>query len=201
MNKELQPLEDQFVTEVTTLIQQAKQHAAVAVNSELTLLYWQVGQRINQEVLGGKRADYGKQVIANLSLLLNAQFGRGWSKRNLEQMVRFAENFPEFTIAQTLSAQLSWSHFIILSGVEDPTKRDFYTTMAIQERWSTRTLDERIGALLFERTAISKKPDETIVAELTQLRDSGQYNQDLLLKDPYVLDFLELNDRYLEIET
>jgi predicted nuclease of restriction endonuclease-like (RecB) superfamily len=99
---------------------------------------------------------------------------------------------------QTLSAQLTWSHFVILSAIDDPIKRDFYTTLTIQERWSTRTLDERIGALLFERTAISKKPDDTIVAELTQLRESGQYNQDLLLKDPYVLDFLELNDRYLE---
>lgn len=77
MSKELQPLEDQFVTEVTALIQQAKQRAAVAVNSELTLLYWQVGQRIHQEVLGGKRAGYGKQIITTLSQFLNAQFGRG----------------------------------------------------------------------------------------------------------------------------
>ncbi|PWQ92644.1 PDDEXK nuclease domain-containing protein [Leucothrix pacifica] len=198
MSKELQPLENQFVTDVKALIQQAKQRVAVSVNSELTLLYWRVGQRINQELLCGKRAGYGKRVIVNLSKVLKVQFGRGWSQRNLEQMVKFAEIFPDFEIAQTLSAQLSWSHFVLLCGVDDPIKRDFYTTMAIQERWSTRTLDERIGALLFERTAISKKPDETIVAELTQLRDSGQYNQDLLLKDPYVLDFLELNDRYLE---
>lgn len=198
MSKELQLGDNQFIAEVTTLIEQAKQRVAVTVNSELTLLYWKVGQRINQEVLGGERADYGKQVIATLSKLLNAQFGRGWSKRNLEQMVRFSETFSDFEITQTLSAQLSWSHFVVLCGVDDPIKREFYTTMSIQERWSTRTLDERIGALLFERTAISKKPDETIVAELTQLRDSGQYNQDLLLKDPYVLDFLDLNDRYLE---
>ena len=198
MSKKLQPLENQFITEVTTLIQQAKQRAAVAVNSELTLLYWQVGQRIHQEVIDGKRADYGKHVIATLSQLLNAQYGRGWSKRNLAQMVKFAEIFPDVTIVQTLSAQLSWSHFILLCSMGDPIKREFYATIAIQERWSTRTLDERIGALLYERTAISKKPDETIVAELSQLRDSGQYNQDLLLKDPYILDFLELNDRYLE---
>lgn len=198
MSYDLKSVENQFVTDVTTLIHQAKQRAAVAVNSELTLLYWQVGQRINQYVLGGERADYGKQVVATLSKALTAQFGRGWSQRNIEQMVRFADVYPDFTIAQTLSAQLSWSHFVVLSSIDEPVKRDFYMTMAIQERWSTRTLDERIGALLFERTAISKKPDETIVAELTQLRESGQYNQDLLLKDPYILDFLELNDRYLE---
>lgn len=187
-----------LLSEVTNLVHRAKQRAAVAVNSEITLLYWQVGHRIHQEVLGGGRADYGQQVIANLSKTLTVQFGRGWSKRNLSQMVKFYEVFPDSHIVQTLSAQLSWSHFVLLTGVEESIKRDFYTTMAIQERWSTRTLDQRIGALLFERTAISKKPDETIQAELTLLRESGHYNQDLLLKDPYVLDFLELNDRYLE---
>ena len=70
--------------------------------------------------------------------------------------------------------------------------------MAVQERWSTRTLDERIGSMLFERTAISKKPDETILHELQQLKEQGVVHQQLLLKDPYILDFLDLNDRYLE---
>ncbi|WP_345889541.1 PDDEXK nuclease domain-containing protein [Vibrio parahaemolyticus] len=102
------------------------------------------------------------------------------------------------TLCRRCLHNVSWSHFVILCAIDDPLKRDFYTSMAMQERWSTRTLDERIGALLFERTAISKKPDETIVAELTELRVSGQYNKNLLLKDPYILDFLELNDRYLE---
>ncbi|MCJ0803595.1 PDDEXK nuclease domain-containing protein [Vibrio vulnificus] len=184
--------------EVAALISSAKQRAAAAINNEITLLYWQVGNRIRQEVLGGGRADYGKQVIATLATELTAQYGKGWSKRNLAQMVKFAEVFTDAHIVQTLSAQLSWSHFVILCAIDDPLKRDFYTSMAMQERWSTRTLDERIGALLFERTAISKKPDETIVAELTELRVSGQYNKNLLLKDPYILDFLELNDRYLE---
>ncbi|HDY7983905.1 TPA: DUF1016 family protein, partial [Vibrio vulnificus] len=184
--------------EVAALIRSAKQRAAAAINNEITLLYWQVGNRIRQEVLGGERADYGKQVIATLATELTAQYGKGWSKRNLAQMVKFAEVFTDAHIVQTLSAQLSWSHFVILCAIDDPLKRDFYTSMAMQERWSTRTLDERIGALLFERTAISKKPDETIVAELTELRVSGQYNKNLLLKDPYILDFLELNDRYLE---
>lgn len=184
--------------EVAALIRSAKQRAAAAINNEITLLYWQVGNRIRQEVLGGGRADYGKQVIATLATELTAQYGKGWSKRNLAQMVKFAEVFTDAHIVQTLSAQLSWSHFVILCAIDDPLKRDFYTSMAMQERWPTRTLDERIGALLFERTAISKKPDETIVAELTELRVSGQYNKNLLLKDPYILDFLELNDRYLE---
>ncbi|HAS6674351.1 DUF1016 family protein [Vibrio parahaemolyticus] len=187
-----------LVEDISLLVASAKQRAAAAINNEITLLYWQVGNRVRQEVLGGGRADYGKQVIATLATELTAQYGKGWSKRNLAQMVKFAEVFTDAHIMQTLSAQLSWSHFVILCAIDDPLKRDFYTSMAMQERWSTRTLDERIGALLFERTAISKKPDETIVAELTELRVSGQYNKNLLLKDPYILDFLELNDRYLE---
>lgn len=187
-----------LVEDISLLVATAKQRAAAAINNEITLLYWQVGNRVRQEVLGGERADYGKQVIATLATELTAQYGKGWSKRNLAQMVKFAEVFTDTNIVQTLSAQLSWSHFVILCAIDDPLKRDFYTSMAVQERWSTRTLDERIGALLFERTAISKKPDETIVAELTELRISGQYNKNLLLKDPYILDFLELNDRYLE---
>ena len=184
--------------DVKQLITTAKQRAAVAINSELTLLYWQIGQRINNEVLGGERADYGKQVISELAKALTVQFGRGWSKRNLFQVIKFAEEFPDIEIVHALRTQLSWTHFRYLIAIDDELKRNFYITMATQERWSTRTLEERIGALLFERTAISKKPDETIVAELTRLRETGQFNKDMLLKDPYMLDFLELNDRYLE---
>lgn len=187
-----------FVAEVAQLIQHAKQRVAAKVNSELTLLYWQVGQRINTEVLKGDRADYGQQVMSNLSKELTRKFGRGWSIRNLEQMVRFANAYPDLAITQTLSAQLSWSHFVLLSSIEEPLKRDFYAQMAIQERWSTRTLDERIGSLLFERTAISNQPEDTITAELGQLREQGKFNESLVLKDPYILDFLNLNDRYLE---
>ena len=198
MTINIQPDSGSFVSDISQLIAHAKQRAAISVNNELTLLYWHVGQRINQEVLGGQRADYGKQVVSKLSKSLTAEYGRGWSQRNLLQMVKFYDVFPDLSIVQTVSAQLSWSHFVILSSIDEPLKRDFYTTMAVQERWSTRTLDERIGAVMFERTAIAKQPDEAISAELAELRSSGEFNQALVLKDPYMLDFLELNDRYLE---
>lgn len=193
------PLVDSTLfTEVKQLIQSAKQRAVVAVNVELTLLYWQVGKRIADEVLGGERAEYGKQVMASLARQLTLDYGKGWSKRNLAQMVRFSEVFPDFQIVQALSAQLSWSHFTCLVMIADPLKQEFYLTMALQERWSTRTLAERIDAQLFERTVISKKPELTISRELTELREKGQLSQNLILKDPYILDFLELNDSYLE---
>ncbi|MGL4822825.1 MAG: PDDEXK nuclease domain-containing protein [Plesiomonas shigelloides] len=184
--------------EIITLIQQAKQRAAMAVNSELSLLYWHIGQRINQAVLGGERADYGKQIVTNLAKQLTAQFGRGWSAQQLRHCMKFAECYTDEPIVSALRRQLSWTHIKTLIYIDDPLKRDFYSQMAICEHWSTRTLDERIGAMLFERTAISKQPDETIRAELTALREQGQFNEQLLLKDPYLLDFLDLNDRYLE---
>ena len=191
-------LEQKLIQDVSTMIQAAKQRTAIAVNSELTMLYWQIGRLIHLDVLEKKRADYGQTVIADLAKALTQSFGRGWSKRNLQQMVKFAEVFSDPKIVQTVSAQLSWSHFVQLSSIDDELKREFYLTFAVQERWSTRTLDERIGSLLFERSAISKKPNETIISELTEMRNTGEYNQSLLLKDPYMLDFLQLNDRYLE---
>ncbi|WP_228448979.1 PDDEXK nuclease domain-containing protein [Vibrio spartinae] len=137
-------------------------------------------------------------MIASLATRLTAQFGRGWSKAQLSYCVKFFELFHEVEIVHALREQLSWTHLKTLLYIDDPLKREFYTRMVIEERWSTRTLNERIGSMLFERTAISKKPEETIVEELTQLRDQGKFNEALLLKDPYILDFLQLNDRYLE---
>nr|WP_241008658.1 PDDEXK nuclease domain-containing protein [Aggregatibacter actinomycetemcomitans] len=190
--------ENTFTTEIIELVRNTKQRMAVAVNAELTMLYWHIGNRINQHILQGERAEYGQQVVANLAKNLTSQFGKGWSKAQLNHCMKFAETFADIEIVSALRRQLSWTHFKSIIYIDDPIKRDFYATMAAQERWSTRTLDDRIGSLLFERTAISKKPDETITQELTLLREKGEYNQSMVLKDPYILGFLDLNDRYLE---
>ncbi len=188
----------EFIGEISQLIYSSKQRMAVAVNAELTLLYWHIGKRINDYLLQGERAKYGEDIIPQLSTSLTEQFGKGWSKRNLGYMMQFANTFTDIEILQSLIAKLSWTHFTKLIAIDDPIKREFYATMAAQERWSVRTLDDRIGSLLFERTAISKKPDETIIAELGLLCEKGEYNQSIVLKDPYILDFLDLNDRYME---
>lgn len=188
----------EFVNEISQLIQSSKQRMTVAVNAELTLLYWHIGKRINDYILQGERAEYGQEVVKNLAQSLTEQFGKGWSKRHLNYTMQFAATFPNLEIVHALRAQLSWTHFKQIIHIDDPTKREFYATMAAQERWSTRTLEDRISSLLFERTAISKKPDETIIAELSLLREKGEYNQSMVLKDPYILDFLDLNDRYME---
>nr|WP_241008928.1 PDDEXK nuclease domain-containing protein [Aggregatibacter actinomycetemcomitans] len=194
----LMTTENTFTTEIIELVRNTKQSMAVAVNAELTMLYWHIGNRINQHILQGERAEYGQQVVANLAKNLTSQFGKGWSKAQLNHCMKFAETFADIEIVSALRRQLSWTHFKSIIYIDDPIKRDFYATMAAQERWSTRTLDDRIGSLLFERTAISKKPDETIIQEMALLREKGEYNQSMVLKDPYILDFLDLNDRYLE---
>ncbi|WP_448215797.1 PDDEXK nuclease domain-containing protein [Endozoicomonas sp. 2B-B] len=189
---------DNLFGEIKDLIQRAKQRAAVALNAEITALYWKVGQRIQQEILKGKRADYGKQVISDLSRQLSGHFGKGWSPQQLRHCIKFAEICEADEIVSTVWRQLSWSHLKLLIYIDDPLKREFYMTMAIQERWSVRTFSERTDSMLFERTALSRKPEETIVHDLKMLRDQGKADQDIVLKDPYILDFLELNDTYVE---
>ena len=189
---------DNLFGEIKDLIQSAKQRAAVAVNAEITALYWQVGQRIQIEVLKGERANYGKQVIADLSRQLTRHFGTGWSPQQLRHCVKFAEICASEEIVSTVWRQLSWSHLKLLIYIDDPLKREFYITMAIQERWSVRTFSEYMDSMLFERTALSRKPEETIAHDLKILRNQGKVHQDIVLKDPYVLDFLGLKDTYIE---
>lgn len=198
MTNNLTLLHMDLVTELRQLIDSARRRAAVAVNAELTLLYWQVGERIHREILGGQRADYGDEVVAALARHLCAEYGRGWSARQLRLCIRFAQAYPEAQIVHTLCAKLSWSHLRLLAALDDAIQRDFYTGLCQLENWSVRQLQERMQSMLFERTAISRQPEETIAHELQVLRQEQVVNPALLLKDPYVLDFLDLNDRYLE---
>lgn len=152
----------------------------------------------DKEVLGGQRASYGTEIVATLSQQLVTDYGRGFDEKNLRRMMQFAELFPTEEIVVTLSRQLSWSHFLAILPVKDPLARDFYAQICCMERWSVRTLRDRVDSMLFERTALSRKPAELIEMELEALRNQGNVTPALLLKDPYVLDFLALDDRYLE---
>lgn len=189
---------DGLFEEVRQLIDVAKQRAAIAVNAELTLLYWHIGHRIQTEVLQGERAQYGQQVLQSLSQQLTQTYGRGWGERHLRNCLYFAEQFPDLEIVNTLCSKLSWSHFRLLSTIDDPLKRDFYIEIAQLEKWSFRQLKERVESMLYERTALSRQPEETIRSDLAQLRDGQTVSPNLLLRDPYILDFLDLNDRYTE---
>jgi len=198
MSNPLSPPNDPLIQDIRQLIDSAKQRAATSLNAELTRLYWQIGHRIQTEILQGQRADYGKQVIASLSQQLTQTYGKGWSARQLRFCLKFAQAFPNIEIVNTLCSQLSWSHLRLLTPIEDHLKRDFYIELAKLERWSVRQLQERLNSMLYERTALSRKPETTIRQDLTQLRNQQKISPDLLLKDPYILDFLNLNDHYLE---
>jgi len=184
--------------EIRQLIDDAKQRAAVTINSELTLLYWHIGKRIQTEVLQGQRAEYGKQIIPTLSMNLTQTYGKGWSERQLRHCLYFAETFPDPEIVSALRRQLTWTHIKTLMYIDDPLKRDFYIEICRLEGWSSRQLQERIHSMLYERTALSRKPENAIRDDLERLRQGQPISPDLLLKDPYILDFLSLSDRYLE---
>lgn len=187
-----------FIGDIKLLIEDSKQQVAIAVNATMSLLYWNVGKRINNEILNSKRAEYGKQIIVTLSQELIQQFGAGWSEKQLRHCIRFAEVFPEIEIVSTLWRHLSWSHIKELIYIEDELKREFYIELCKVEKWSVRTFRERINSMLYERTAISKKPELTIKNDLEKLKATGQITPDLVFRDPYFLDFLGLKDTYSE---
>jgi predicted nuclease of restriction endonuclease-like (RecB) superfamily len=184
--------------DIRQLILATRERVAQAVNASLVILYWQVGQRIRKDVLKEKRAEYGEDILQTLSAKLAPEFGRGFSQRNLASMVRFAAAFPDPKIMHALSAKLSWSHFVQIVYLDDPLKRDFYSEMCRIEGWSTRTLQRKIGSMLFERTALSRKPAKLAELELKALRDEDRLSPDLVFRDPYLLDFLGLKDTYAE---
>jgi predicted nuclease of restriction endonuclease-like (RecB) superfamily len=187
-----------LLTDVRGLILEARQQTARVVNTGLTLLYWQIGDRLRREMLGEKRAGYGERIVSTLAGQLEAEFGRGFAEKNLRRIVQFAEIFPEREIVVSLVRQLTWTHFIALIPLKDPLQREFYAEMCRVERWSVRALRSRIDSMLYERTALSKRPAQLIQQELAALREEDRLTPDLVFRDPYVLDFLGLRDTYSE---
>ncbi len=187
-----------LLEEIRFLIESARRRAATTINTEMVMLYWYIGERIRRDTLGQERADYGKRIVQMLSEKLTVEYGRGFTRTNLFNMIRFAEVFPERKIVHTLSGQLSWTHFREIIYLEDNLKRDFYAEMCRIERWSTRALHAKIQGMLYERTALSKKSEKLIQQELATLREEDRMTPDLVFRDPYFLDFLGLSDSFSE---
>jgi predicted nuclease of restriction endonuclease-like (RecB) superfamily len=164
------------------------------------MLHWEIGRRIRQDILREERAGYGEKIVVSLARQLEQDFGRGFTEKNLRRMVQFAEVFSNRTIVVSLMRQLSWTHFLPLIPITDPLKRDFYAEMCRIECWSVRTLRKKIAGMLYERTALSRKPDKLIRRELKALREDNRLTPDLVFRDPYVLDFLRLRDTYSELD-
>lgn len=180
----------QLLRDIKVLIEQGRAQAVAAVNSALTLTYWQVGKRINEELLHGERAEYGKQVVDSLAEKLTALYGKSFAAKNLRRMVQFADVFPDSEIVVPLARQLSWSHFLVLIPLKSAKARLFYATKAGESGWSKRMLRQQIERKVFERSEIADT--KLALPKADQL--SGTF------KDPYFLDFLGLKEGYLENE-
>ena len=192
------PVRQNLLGDIRGLIEAAREQTARAVNSTLVIMYWQIGKRIREDVLQNERAEYGKEILSTLSKELSAEYGKGFTEKGLWRMVQLAEVFPDMDIVATLSRQLGWSHFVELIPIEDSLKRDFYAEMCRIERWSVRTLRHKIGHLLFERTAVAKKPDVLIKQDIAALRDEDRLTPDMVFRDPYFLNFLGLTGHHVE---
>lgn len=192
MNEELTaitaPPSTDLLADLREIIQRGKSQAVAAVNSALTLTYWNVGKRINEEVLRGERAAYGEQVIASVAQSLVEQFGQGFEAKNLRRMVKFAEVFHDSSIVAPLVRQLSWSHFLNLIPLKTPETRFYYARQSIAHQWSKRELMRQIERKTYERTEIADAKLELATAPVL----TGAF------KDPYFFDFLDLPQGYLE---
>jgi len=198
MKKVNLPEESKLFFDIGKYIEESKMRVAISVNSELVLLYWKIGNRIKKEILKDKRAEYGRKIIISLSEKLIDKFGRNWSEKQIRHCLRCAETFSKNRILSAVRRQLSWTHIKTIMYIDDEVKRDFYLEMSVIEKWSTRLLQNRINTMLFERTAISKKPEKTIKTELKKLKSENKISSDLVFRDPYILDFLGLKDTYSE---
>lgn len=189
---------DSLYNDVSNLIEEAKRNVVIKVNTEFVLLNWNIGSKIKNELLKNQKPEYGKQVITKLSKMLMDKYGKGYSYSNLYRMLQINQYFEDFEIFATLSQKLSWSHWIEIVKMDTDIKRKFYVTMCINENWSVRTLRERVDSALYERTVISKKPEQTIINDLKLLNDKNKMTTELFFRDPYILDFLDLKDTYNE---
>jgi predicted nuclease of restriction endonuclease-like (RecB) superfamily len=187
-----------LLSDIRSLIEAAHRRVSTTANVEMVLLYWHIGNRILKDILGMERADYGKQIVQTLSVKLTREYGRGFTRTNLFNMIRCAEVFPDKEIVHALSGQLSWTHFREIIYLEDNLKRDFYAEMCRVERLSTRTLQAKILSMFYERTALSKKSENLIKRELATLHEEDLMTPDLVFRDPYFLDFLGLSDSFSE---
>lgn len=179
--------EQVLVTELSLLIEQSHQQVVAQANSTLTLLFWQVGKRINEDILQNKRADYGKQIVPTVSAQLEIRFGRNFTEKNVRRMIKFAEQFPDLSIVVPLARQLSWSHFVELLPLKDQDAKLFYAQASVTQNLGVRDLRKQISTKTFERSSIANLQNTS--------NHPAIHNT---FKDPYFLDFLGLQNTYLE---
>ena len=176
-----------ILNEIISIVEKSKSQLVIQANSALTLTFWHIGNLIKTKILKNERAEYGKQIIVTLSRDLEKRFGRTFNEKNLRRMIQFAQKFPEPEIVVTLSRQLSWSHFLVLLPLKTDKERLFYGKLVVENNFGVRELRKQISKKVFERT---QNADIQISGSKTI--EKG------ILKDPYLLDFLDLKEGYLE---
>jgi predicted nuclease of restriction endonuclease-like (RecB) superfamily len=195
---EIEEYTPQLYSDVCQIIDGTRSRLATTVNAEVCLLNWNIGKRIKEDVLYNKRAEYGKEILKSLSVSLTEKYGRGWSFYKLQHCVRSAYTFSEDEIIYAVRTQLTWTHLRSLMSIDDDLKRSFYLEMARIEHWDTRTLDRKIDSMLYERTALSRKPEELIKKELLQIQSTNSLTPDIVFRSSYFLDTIGLADPYSE---
>lgn len=180
---------------IKELVVNSRNKVYTTVNIEMLKLYWNIGKIIMKIQQGDERAKYGDSILEKLSEKLTNEFGKGFSKRNLERMRKFYICFP---IATTVSSQLSWSHYLELIKIEEKSKRNFYFNECINTKWSVRELQRQRDSLLYERLLLSA--DKEKVLELSEKGQILKTNKDLV-KDPFVLEFLDIKENTYYLET
>ena len=180
-------IEQTLLNELSLLIDKSQQQVVAQANSTVTMLFWYIGNRINESILQNKRADYGKQIVVTLSRQLTEKYGRNFEEKNLRRMLQFAEQFTDKKIVVTLSRHLSWSHFLVLIPLKKSKAKLFYAQKAATEALGVRDLPKQIATKTFERSTIANLQTPT--------NNQVIYNT---FKDPYFLDFLGLRNGYLE---
>ena len=189
----------ELINDLRQIIDSARTNVAATANYEVTMMNWNIGNRINSDVLNNERAEYGHQVVSQVATQLQEEYGtKGFELRSIQRMMQFARLMPDSRIVSQLATKLSWSHFVEVLPLKEPLQREFYLTMAATERWGRNMLREKIDGMLFERTAISTKPEELIKSELANLRDNDVMTPDMVFKSPYFLEFTGLKGMYSE---
>ena len=193
-------ISNNYINEIKRILKNARQKAYTAVNSAMVEAYWKIGRRIVEEEQNGKeRAEYGKEILQNLSKELTEEFGKGYSYRTLREIRQFYLMFSDFEKWRTVSAKLTWSHFQKVLRISDKKARIFYLTEAAENMWSVRTLDRNISTLYYNRivASIDKKIVENEMKEKTKKLQAKEF-----IKNPVVLEFLDLptNMSYTENE-
>ena len=193
-------ISNNYINEIKKILKNARQKAYTAVNSAMVEAYWEIGRRIVEEEQNGKeRAEYGKEILQNLSKELTEEFGKGYSYRTLREIRQFYLMFSDFEKWRTVSAKLTWSHFQKVLRVSDEKARIFYLTEAAENMWSVRTLDRNISTLYYDRivASIDKKTVEDEMKDKTKKLQAKEF-----IKNPVVLEFLDLptNMSYTENE-